>query len=244
MERGAPGVDCPPRGEPGGGEPHRGAPGAGIPPRGAPGAGEPHQGAPGGGEPHRGEPGGGGPHRGERGGGEPHQSAPGAGGPHRGAPRAGGPERGAPGGGWPPRDEGADVWAAPGGAGCGFGHAAGRAEVATGWAGASWRWPGGRGRAGGRSRAGLIAYGNRNYRTQSRYPDGTMATPIHATTSTCPACHEPIVSEDLGDHLRGYHGWGEPLIAAAVAAGAAASLDVRALAARVRAQLTAALGAT
>jgi hypothetical protein len=65
----------------------------------------------------------------------------------------------------------------------------------------------------------------------------------NATTTRCPACYEQIVSEDLADHLQGFHGWGQSLIAALVAAGAAPPLDVRALATRVRGQLTAALGA-
>jgi hypothetical protein len=43
-----------------------------------------------------------------------------------------------------------------------------------------------------------------------------MATPI--TTTRCPACPaDDIVSEDLQDHLRGYHGWSEARIAAHVA---------------------------
>jgi hypothetical protein len=71
-----------------------------------------------------------------------------------------------------------------------------------------------------------------------------VATPLFNTPTTgCPACYQQIVAEDLADHLQGFHGWGQALVAAALAAGPAPPLDVPALAARVRGQLTAALGA-
>ncbi|HEY7201852.1 MAG TPA: hypothetical protein VIC57_16645 [Candidatus Dormibacteraeota bacterium] len=42
-----------------------------------------------------------------------------------------------------------------------------------------------------------------------------MATPLTSTTARCPACPaDDILSEDLADHLRGFHGWSEARIAA------------------------------